>query len=76
MIYYSHAGLDAFMETIDKRTRGECWVEGKKRVLGSPSKRPLPEEYPSNFVTNVVEDPEEEERCISEEDFDTTNWNS
>eukprot|EP00731_Ephydatia_muelleri_P004140 Em0002g316a len=27
--------LDAFMETIDKRTRGECWVEG---VLGSPSK--------------------------------------
>ncbi|KAL5494301.1 hypothetical protein EMCRGX_G015602 [Ephydatia muelleri] len=71
--------LDAFMETLDKRhesTRGVCWVEGKKRVLGSPSKRPPPEECPSNFVTNVVEDREEEERCISEEDFDPTNWSS
>ena len=51
-------------------------VEGKKRVVGSPSKRPPPEECPSNFVTDVVEDPEEEEICISEEDFDPTNWNS
>ena len=30
----------------------------------------------SNFFTNVVEDPKEEERCTSEEDFDPTNWNS
>ena len=51
-------------------------LKGKKRVLGSPSKRPIPEEYPSNFFTNVVEDPEEEERCTSEEDVDPTNWNS
>ena len=26
--------------------------------------------------SNVVEDHEEDERCISEEDFDPTNWNS
>ena len=56
------------METLDKRTRGACWVEGNSARL----QRGL---YRNNFVTNVVEDPEEEERCISEEDFDPTNWN-
>lgn len=77
--YSFHAVLDAFIETLYKRhetTRGTCWFEGKKLVLGSPSKRPPPEECLSKFVANVVEDPEEEESSISVEDFDPTNWNS
>ena len=74
--------LDAFMETLDKRhesTRGSCWVEGKKRVLGSPSKRPPPqEECPSNFMRAlyVAGGPEDEETRGSDEDFDPTKWNS
>eukprot|EP00731_Ephydatia_muelleri_P031366 Em0022g880a len=38
---------------LDERhanSRGSCWVEGKKRVLGSPSKRTQPEGYPPSFV--------------------------
>eukprot|EP00731_Ephydatia_muelleri_P007329 Em0003g1577a len=38
---------------LDERhanSRGSCWVEGKKRVLGSPSKRTRPEGYPPSLV--------------------------
>ena len=41
------------MVKLDERhanSRGSCWVEGKKRVLGSPSKRTRPEGYPPSFV--------------------------
>ena len=80
IIHFS--ALDAFMETLDKRqesTRGSCWVEGKKRVLGSPSKRPPPqEECPSNFMRAlyVAGGPEDEETRGGDEDFDLTKWNS
>ena len=41
------------MVKLDERhanSRGSCWVEGKKRVLDSPSKRTRPEGYPPSFV--------------------------
>lgn len=52
LVYYFTV-LNAFMVKLDERhtsSRGSCWVEGKKRVLGSPSKRTRPEGYPPSFV--------------------------
>lgn len=49
--------LNAFMAKLDERhekNRGSCWVEGKKRATGSPSKRPPPEGCPPAFVKTVL----------------------
>ena len=49
--------LDAFIETLDKRhdkSRGSCWVEGKRRVMGSPSRRLPPEGCPGHFIKSSI----------------------
>ena len=41
------------METLDKRhesKRGSSWIEGKRRIIGSPSIRPAPDGCPQSFL--------------------------
>ena len=64
------------MKKLDERhekNRGSCWVEGKKRKAGSPSKRPQPEGFPPTFFrpVSMSEVPEAEaEEEIEQEDSD------
>ena len=55
--YTSISVLNAFIAKLDERhekNRGSCWVEGKRRATGSPSKRPPPEGCPPAFVKTVL----------------------
>eukprot|EP00731_Ephydatia_muelleri_P014875 Em0008g595a len=70
--------FDAFMETLDKRHES-LKVNAGLKVRNEYSARPQRGLHRKNVPvtsSNVVEDPEEDERCISEEDLDPTNWNS
>ena len=55
--YTSISVLNAFIAKLDERhekNRGSCWVEGKRKATGSPSKRPPPEGCPPAFVKTVL----------------------